>query len=494
MKNLLIAIPQLEVHRPPVSTAVIAGVLQKHGFVVECLDLNIKLFNKLGKQEYYSYTSVWEFTRPATPEETKVLDKFIDEELITCVDEDTRLLISVFTENSHIFAKMACEKVLALYPDCEIVLGGMGVNSFGTSMLEAQLCSYVVFGEGEDAIIELLKGNTEYPGINNKDKLLQVNNLDSLAYPDYSQYNLNDYDYLFEGKREVNIVGSRGCVRKCTYCNVPAFWPKFRYRAGQNIANEMIEHYEQHGVNQFYFTDSLINGSLKAFRDMCDKLAVYNSTHKAGFKWGGQFIFKPKKQLTDDYFDMIAEAGGQQFYVGVETGSDKIRWEMDKKFTNEDIDYHLEHFYRTGMTCFFLMIIGYLTETLDDHKDSLEMYKRWQKYVATETIAGIDLSKSLMFLADTPLEKMIDTHKVTFPSYMLDAMGNRRANEMIWTSELNPDLTFEERMRRRLEVHEYAMKYKWPIWRGPQRLESLYDHALLYKKGISKRIPIMSLN
>ena len=99
-----------------------------------------------------------------------------------------------------------------------------------------------------------------------------------------------------------------------------------------------------------------------------------------------------------------------------------------------------------------------------------------------------------MFLADTPLEKMIDTHKVTFPSYMLDAMGNRRANEMIWTSELNPDLTFEERMRRRLEVHEYAMKYKWPIWRGPQRLESLYDHALLYKKGISKRIPIMSLN
>lgn len=494
MKNLLLAIPQLEVHRPPVSTAVIAGVLKNNGFEVQCIDLNIKLFNKLGQQLYYSLTSVWEKTRLATDEEIKILEKFIVKELLPNVDDNTRILISVFTENSHVFAKMACEKVLELYPNCEIVLGGMGVNSFGTSMLDAKLCSYVIFGEGEDAIIELLKGNTDYPGINNRDKLLQVNNLDKIAFPDYSQYNFDDYDYLFENKREVNIVGSRGCVRRCTYCNVPAYWPKFRYRAGQNIAEEMIKHYEQHGVNQFYFTDSLINGSLKAFRDMCDKLAVYNSTHKANFKWGGQFIFKPIRQLTDDYFDMIAEAGGQQFYVGVETGSDKIRWEMDKKFTNEDIDYHLHHFYRTGMTCFFLMIIGYLTETLEDHEDSLKMYKRWQKYVATETIAGIDLSKSLMFLADTPLEKMIDSHKVKFPSYMLDAMGNRIANEMIWTSGLNPELTFEERMRRRLEVHEYAMKYKWPIWRGPQRLESLYDHAVLYKKGISKKIPVMSLN
>jgi hypothetical protein len=496
MKNLLLAIPQLEVHRPPVSTAVIAGVLESHGYEIKCIDLNIELFKQLGKTEYYNLSSVWEQTRVATPKEILMLNKFIDKELIPQCDEETRILISVFTENSHVFTKLVCDKILAKYPECEIILGGMGVSAgnFGMSILEKKLCSYVIFGEGEDAIIELMKGNTDYPGINNPNNTVQVNNLDKIAFPDYSQYNFDDYDYLFENKREVNIVGSRGCVRRCTYCDVPALWPKFRYRAGQNIAEEMIKNYEKFGVNQFYFTDSLINGSLKAFRDMCDKLAEYNNTHKAGFNWGGQFIFKPIKQLTDDYFDMIAEAGGQQFYVGVETGSDKIRWEMDKKFTNEDIDYHLHHFYRTGMTCFFLMIIGYLTESLKDHHDNLEMYKRWQKYVATGTIAGIDLSKSLMFLDNTPLERMIDSHQVNFPSLGVDAMGNSVPNRMIWTSKLNPELTFEERMRRRLEVHEEAIKYKWPIWRGPQRLQSLYDHVLLYKKGIARHIPILSVN
>jgi hypothetical protein len=232
----------------------------------------------------------------------------------------------------------------------------------------------------------------------------------------------------------------------------------------------MINHYEKHGVTQFYFTDSLINGSLKSFRDMCDKLANYNSTHKAGFKWGGQFIFKPQRQLTDDYFDMIAEAGGEQFYVGIESGSDKIRWEMDKKFTNEDIEYHLHHFKRVGLHAFFLMIVGYVTETLDDPQDTLAMFSRWQKYVASGTISGIDLNTSLMILPNTPLERMIESHHITFPTYEYNESGVNQKNSLIWTSALNPELTFEERVRRRLEVDQYAVKYKWPVFRGPQRL------------------------
>ena len=191
---------------------------------------------------------------------------------------------------------------------------------------------------------------------------------------------------------------------------------------------------------------------------------------------------------------MIAEAGGERFYVGVETGSDKIRWEMDKKFSNEDIDYHLYHFNRVGLNCFFLMIIGYVTETLDDHKDNLAMYSRWQKYVATGTIDGLGLSTSLMFLPNTPLERMIESHQVSFPSYEYNDIGESRKNNLIWTSAINPDLTFEERMRRRMEVHEYAMKYKWPIWRGPRQLKTLYDHCIVYKEGTTNKIPIMSVN
>ena len=100
MRNLLIAIPQIEVHRPPISTAVIAGVIRHHGYNLQVLDLNIKLFHQLGRQQYYSLSSVWEKTRPATEEEDNLLNKFIERELIPHCSNDTRLLISVFTNNS----------------------------------------------------------------------------------------------------------------------------------------------------------------------------------------------------------------------------------------------------------------------------------------------------------------------------------------------------------------------------------------------------------
>ena len=42
MKNLIVAIPLLELHRPPISTAIIAGVLRNNGYECTQLDLNIR--------------------------------------------------------------------------------------------------------------------------------------------------------------------------------------------------------------------------------------------------------------------------------------------------------------------------------------------------------------------------------------------------------------------------------------------------------------------
>ena len=260
----------------------------------------------------------------------------------------------------------------------------------------------------------------------------------------------------------------------------------------------MIHHYEQHGVNQFYFTDSLINGSMKAFNDMCDTLAKYNTDHDAGFTWKGQFIFRPKNQLPKDHFATVAAAGGSEFYVGVETGSDKIRWEMDKKFTNEDIDFQLEEFNKYGISVFFLMLIGYVTETIDDHQDTLKMFKRWQKYVATGTIKGIDLGVGLKFLADTPVASQIDQHGVYF------LKGNSSLQEIhktdLWQAKQNPDLDVPERIRRRIETHEEAIKYNWPIWRGEQRLNVVKLMSEKYLKFIQgqpdepKKVTLENLN
>jgi len=484
MKNLVISVPRLEIHRPPVSTAIVAEVIRTHGHDVQALDLNCELFHYLSdRQAYYSYDEIWDGHRNPTFNELKNIVRFIKLQL-PAIEKYDQLWISVFGGSAHLFTELLCRMIRKHLSKKKIIFGGQGAWSaeilnkegFGHRMKKKGLCDLYVVGEGEASIKQVLDGAVKGAGISDENPT-QIDNLDTLPFPNYSFYDLDRYDYLDAGK-EVFITGSRGCVRRCTYCDVARFWPKFRYRSGVNIAEEMIDHYEKHGVIHFYFTDSLINGSMKAFNNMCDVLAKYNTDHKAGFSWKGQFIFRPKNQLPKYHFATVAAAGGKEFYVGVETGSDKIRWEMDKKFTNEDIDFQLEEFSKHGISVFFLMLIGYLTETKDDHNDTLQMFKRWQKYVATGTIKGIDLGKGLLFLPNTPLERMMDSHGVYF------LKENGKPNDSLWQCTSNPSLNVGERIRRRIETHEEAIKYNWPIWRGAQRLSNIKIMANQYLNSI----------
>lgn len=494
MKNLIINVPRLEIHRPPIGTAIIANAIKSAGFDVEALDLNCEFFHWLGNRDaYYAYDEVWDNERSLKLKEIKNIIRFIKEKSFKKINENNRIFISVFTNSSHLFTIILCKIIRKYFKNKIIVLGGPGVKTsdisekkitFGEKLKNQKLCDIYIVGEGEKTVIDVCNGIDIGPGINNIFPK-QLENLDSLPFPDYSFYDLDRYDYLSKQK-EFFIVGSRGCVRHCTYCDVGKYWPKFRFRSGKNIAGEMIGHYEKHGVSKFYFTDSLINGSMKAFLEMCEVLANYNTRNKSKFSWGGQFIFKPKNQLPVDYFKIIRAAGGEEFYVGVETGSDKIRWEMDKKFTNDDITYHLEEFSNNHLSVIFLMLIGYVTETIEDHKETLKMFAKWQKFVAKGVIKGINLGVSLVYLEGTPLESQIKDHGVFF---LHNNQLSEKVDPMLWESNYNKPLNIPERIRRRIETHKEAIKYNWPIWRGTQSLNHVWNLLIKYEKILLKIDP-----
>jgi len=492
---LLVNIPRMEPHRPPIGTAILGNVLKINGYTVNVLDLNIKFFHKYNNL-FYKMDVVFDRVQPIKYSEYKKIILLFREYYFPYFDKIHTIALSVFGLNSTLFAGIFLKYTKKYAPSKRVVIGGAGVmdislvnsKNFGQLMLDANLCDAYVVGDGEETIINAIEG-VDGPGINNTN-FAQITDIDDAPFPNYEFFNLDDYDYL-ENEYEVYVVGSRGCVRHCTYCDVQRYWPKFKFRSGQNIASELITHYENHGIRNFYFADSLINGSSKAFMEMCTILAKYNSDHNANFSWNGQYIFKRKHQISNEYFDTIAEAGGKEFYVGVETGSDKIRWEMDKKFTNEDIDYHLEQFERTGITVVFLMLTGYITETHTDHLETLKMFKRWQFYVATGTITGIDFGKTLFILPGTPLYDMIEKEKIDF----LPIVSNNDASRLnsFWTSKNNPELTIPERISRRLEIQETAIKYNWPVWRGAERLQSIKQLVIQYNKHkntLSSAIPL----
>lgn len=486
MKILVIPTPVITSIRPPAGAAIVCAICKSLGHDVSALDINIKFKQYCNQHnlDYVYYESIFTKFRDASTEDMRQLEDFVQPYLDHIQTNNYDLiLISVFSINSKFFTEFLCKK-LKLFFKGKIAVGGTGIDStdvlgtddskFGYQLKKQKLVDDFISGEAEISLVNyLIKGCGS--GVNEYTKQ-QVEDLNSLPFPDYSFFNINDYD-LVDGKPNLYITGSRGCVRKCTYCDVASFWPKYRYRSGENIAQEIIRNYEQFGVTDYYFTDSLVNGNQKNFMQMCEILAKYPFAHK--LNWGGQFIFLPQKSLKDEWFEIISKAGGNEFYVGLECGSDKIRKEMGKNFTNEDVDYQLEMFERNNLHVMFLMFAGYITETLEDHQATMDIFLRWQRYVSSGTITGIDLGMPLLILANTPLERMIDDLHLTF-------VQNEHSS-LLWYSDLNPTLDIKERLRRRVELNEQAIKYTWPIWRSKQRLSDIKN--LIIKNRLHLEIP-----
>ena len=81
----------------------------------------------------------------------------------------------------------------------------------------------------------------------------------------------------------------------------------------------------------------------------------------------------------------------------------------------------------------------------------------------------------LYFDVNAFLSKLIHPLRLSQEHDVHFLRSNDIPNPRLWISNKNPELTVTERVRRRLETHNEAIKYNWPIWRGSQRLEATYN-------------------
>ena len=473
MTNTLIyTLPPLEEFRPPISGAILASICKKEGHTCRIVDLQINLNNFLKQKNIatgYFNDVFFEQAPDFNTDQIELLNEFITAELTSVTKQHyDYVLISLFSYLAQAFGKLFLPQ-LRKSTEAKIVIGGAGIQSqsdFRNNLKSNQIINDFILGEAEQ-ILPIYFRSGIGPGISNTN-FKQIDNLDSQPWPDYSFYDLANYHTNTD--KELVIIGSRGCVRRCTFCDIAATSPKYRYRPGRDIANEIIHHYEVHGVTDYYFADSLVNGSFKAFNDLCNGLANYNFT--TPIRWSGQYIVRSKNTTPKDHFTMLKESGCKTLFIGIESGSDRVRFELGKKFTNDDIEYYLENFEQNEINTLFLFFTGYISETEQDHAETLTMFKRWQRYVATGTIIGIETLNILTILPGAPLQKIAIDNNFLF---LHDANG--QAQPRLWLNPKNPTFDFKERVKRHISMMEEAMKYKWPLWNGELAMQ-LYEQSV----------------
>jgi radical SAM superfamily enzyme YgiQ (UPF0313 family) len=363
----------------------------------------------------------------------------------------------------------------------KIVVGGPGIKSnnigelnknydepFYKTLHDQNLIDYWILGEGEEAFVQLLIGDITTAQINTE-SFNSLINFDMVPTPNFEKFNLDRY--TSNGKKIAPIEGSRGCVRKCTFCDINSIWPKFKYRDGEKIADEILFLQQKYKIDHFWFNDSLINGSMKAFRDFITHLA---KNRKSDITWSSQAIVRSQSSRDRSDFEMMKASGCSALAVGLESFSEQVRFHMGKPFTDDDLDKFLNLAQEFNISIILLLIVGYPTETQQDIDHALKQLEKYSYLADDGTISFLRIGNMMTMGGDIPIMKQINQLNIEFdPS---------KPRHLYWT---RGDNTLEKRIQWRIDIEDQARYLGYNCLDKEMQVEQTMLHLVnsLYEKS-----------
>ena len=169
---------------------------------------------------------------------------------------------------SHKVAVKTIQEIKKSFPGILVIYGGVYPSYADQGIMrECQEIDFIVRGEGEQTIVELVhaiqnNGNLErVDGITwrNGNQVIAnrsrapIQNLDAYRYG----WELVDWPLyrMFGFKRAAGLQFSRGCPLTCSYCGQWMFWKKWRHRSPENILEQMKILKQDYGVDYVWFAD-----------------------------------------------------------------------------------------------------------------------------------------------------------------------------------------------------------------------------------------------
>lgn len=395
--------PQWSINQPPIGIAYLSAYLKKHSYQVEQRDLSIEMYSRLPKEKKYicdshhheNYLDEARFRDSFAPD----VEPFIDEWANELAAKDALYLGFTVLSSNKIPTLMLIERIKKIAPSKIIILGGPHCTRYegGFELAKNSNVDFVVPDEGEEVLFELLevlrtqehkveniakiKGilfiptearnlpeSSQWISVNKGIRALKddrivdtgerelIQNINDLPVPSFEGFKLNLYDYL-----NLPILGSRGCIYKCTFCSETVLWKRFRYRTGENLFREFKMQFFLNNTRNFYIVDSLINGNIKELENMCD-LLIKNQLR---VYWGGKASIR--KEMTKELLQKLFRAGCMNLDYGIESGSPKVIKDMKKGFHISTATQVLKDTAEAGIRAGIFMMVGFPTETEEDY-------------------------------------------------------------------------------------------------------------------------------
>ncbi len=281
-------------------------------------------------------------------EEYEIVDGNADPDPLATIDalmqrHRVELLgVSVMPGPQLLQAIPVCRAFREKYPRVPIAWGGYFASLYTEAALNARYVDFVVKGQGEDTLLELieeLRGSRDYSrirGLSFKDRFgLHVHTAGRpLKAPDgfpwLPYHRMDPAKYIartFLGTRTAVHQASVGCPFRCNFCGVVPVYDREKMEAPVRTAAILRHLRAEYGVNAVQFYDNNFFLREDHARELAERIAPLD------LRWWCEARVDIVLGYSDDTLRKLRAAGCVMIFFGVESGNDETLRGMKKQLT-----------------------------------------------------------------------------------------------------------------------------------------------------------------
>ncbi len=173
---------------------------------------------------------------------------------------------------------------------------------------------------------------------------------------------------------EVNILGSRGCYGRCTFCYINTFYGKgmpWRFRSPENIIAEIDAIIRERGARDFYFTDPNFFGPGLRGQERAMRIAELLKPRNIHFGIEGRV-----NDIRDETIEALVNAGLRHILIGLESGRNEALQRMNKMTTVAENEEALRILRKYDIEPNVGFIMFEPDSTIEDLRTNFEFLKR----------------------------------------------------------------------------------------------------------------------
>lgn len=450
---------------PPLGILWIAGVLERAGFKVKVIDLTVDKIDFAGLRSLLK-------------------------------DENPLLLGIGGTTHSRFESFKLAAYIKKVNPNLKIAYGGVHASFTAEDTLQRiPDIDYVVRGEGEETVWELMSVLSDRRGSQDRDVPLTipglsyrqngrifhnpdrrfVTDLDKLPLPARHLINMNAYDMKLEHLKAKGtaIITSRGCPYNCTFCSASAmFGHTIRTRSAPKVLEEieiLLSEYRLEGIKIFDSTFTAVRGHAQK---ICEEIIRRNLK----FPWECEIRVDT---IDEELLSLMKRAGCYYVDVGVESASQKVLDLMNKRITIDMAQKALDLCAQLGILTKVFFSFGHIGEGWDDVDKTFKFIELNRKKITT-----LACGAGVRIYPGTPLEKYARENGYLPRDFSWSLPYEKQDWELMGQSPFVPIFIDNLTVGDLITIRHRIVKEKFSGWRGFKKVIICLFQPEQWKKGV----------